>query len=480
MNNLELLASFQAEEHALSQAFSNHDLNRESSYLGLSAEFSDLFRDVLKFPDDELCEKLREHIASGADVDATPRGYGVTPFGRCFADGKMASMRLLIRSGAKTGWTPDQVSLALGDVPASPQTKDLDPFWFACRVGNIAAAREYVSKFNAGRNKDSGAVIAAVRARASDVVKWLMDLGFDPNAIDDIEWGALERAVDNDDLATAEALLAAGAAPFGSPAKSYTSPVANATSDPMRRLFVAYGVNPAEFEYGPSLEDPELSSLPEIKLTQSVFEANRTRRVGQSNPERLLPAFWSEQMRIGGYGAPKSLICAPDRNNPVWTFSRFGRSATVLPDGRLVFVAGEHEDHYDDDFCIYADVTVLGTDGSVDHFVYPEDVFPPTDFHSATLVGDQIWLIGSLGYPENRRKGQTQVLRLNTINFSITPMQTSGSGPGWIHRHRAVLTEGGILVIGGKIEPGYEDNDSTFLLNLETLNWSEVSNSGHL
>ncbi len=392
----------------------------------------------------------------------------------------MASMRLLIRSGAKTGWTSDQVAIALGDVPASPQTGDIDPFWFACRVGNIAAARKYASKFNAGRNKDSGAVIAAVKARASEVVKWLMDLGFDPNAVDDIEWGALERAVDNDDVATAEALLAAGAEPFGSPTKSYTSPVEKATSDSMRRLFVAYGVNPAKFEYAPSLESLKLSKLPEQAITQSTFEAHRTRRAGRSNPERFLPAFWSEQMRTGQYCIPKSLTYEPDRNNPVWTFSRFGRSATLLPDGRLVFVAGEHGDHYDEDFCIYADVTVLGADGNVDHFVYPEEFFPPTDFHSATLVGDQIWLIGSLGYPENRRNGQTQVLRLNTMNFAVTPLQTSGSGPGWIHGHRAALTKGGILVTGGKIEPGYEDNDSTFLLNLETLTWSEISNSGHL
>lgn len=480
MNNLELLASFQAEEKALQKAFSNHDLNRESSYLGLSAELSDLLRDVLKFPDGELSEKLREHIASGADVDETPSGYGVTAFRRCFGDGKMASLRLLISAGAKTGWPPDQVSLALGKVPALPQMGDIDPFWFACRVGNIAAASEYVSKFDAGRNKDSGVVIAAVQARASDVVKWLMDLGFDPNAVDDIEWSALERAVDNDDLATAEALLAAGAAPFGSPMKSYTSPVEKATSDPMRRLFVAYGVNPAKFEYAPSLENLRLSNFPKKKLTHSAFEAHRSRRAGRSNPERFLPTFWSEQMRTGQYCVPKSLTYAPDRDNPVWTFSRFGRSATVLPDGRLVFVAGEHEDHYDDDFCIYADVTVLGTDSNVDHFVYPEEVFPPTDFHSATLVGDQIWLIGSLGYPENRRNGQTQVLRLNTMSFAVTPVQTSGSGPGWIHGHRAALTEDGILVTGGKIEPGYEDNDSTFLLNLETLTWSQISSNGHL
>ena len=178
-------------------------------------------------------------------------------------------------------------------------------------------------------------------------------------------------------------------------------------------------------------------------------------------------------MRDGRYSKLKSLGYEPDRGKPVWSFARFGRSATVLPDGRLVLVAGEHEDHYDADFCIYADVTVLGTDGTLEHFIYPKGVFPPTDFHTATLVGDQIWLIGCLGYPEQRKDSQTQVLRLSTLNFSITPVETSGVSPGWIHRHRSVLTEDGILVTGGKIEPGYRDNNSAFSLNLKTLVWQE-------
>ena len=418
MNSLKLLASFQAEESALSQAFSNHGLHRDSSYQGLSGEFSDLMRDVLNLPDNELCEKLREHIDSGADVEEIPPGYGVTPFGRCFGAGKMASMRLLIRSGAKTEWTADQVSLALGDVPSSPQTGDADPFWFACRVGNIAATREYVSKFNVGRDKDSSAVIAAVKARASDVVTWLMDLGFDPNAVDDIKWEALELAVDNDDTATAMALLAAGAAPHGSQEKSYTSPVRNADSDDMRGIFVKYGVNPADFEYGPSLESPNLRRLPELTLTTSDFEKHRTYRYGESNPEPFLPPFWSEQMRDGRYSKLEAFGYEPDRDKPVWSFSRFGRTATVLPDGRLVLVAGEHEDHYDADFCIYADVTVLGTDGETEHFIYPKEVFPPTDFHSATLVDDQIWLIGCLGCPEKRKSAERQTLRLSTLNVA--------------------------------------------------------------
>lgn len=389
-------------------------------------------------------------------------------------------MRVLLAAGAQTGWTPDQVSIALGAVPEMPRTGKIDPFCFACRVGNLDAAQEYLAKFETGLNKSSDAVIAAVKARATDIVKWLMDLGFDPNAVGDIEWEALERAVYKDDVATAEVLLEAGAAPFGSQEKDYTSPVENAVSNEMRMLFVRYGVSPANLRYGPSLETLNLSRLPEAKVSNSDFEEHRTFRAGKLNPEPFFPSFWSEQMRDGGRSKLKSLGYTPDRDRPVWSFARYGRTATVLPDGRLVLVAGEHEDYYDADFCVYADVTVLGVDGTLEHFIYPKDVFPPTDFHSATLLGHQIWLIGCLGYPKHRKHNQTQVLCLNVEDFSISAVQTRGEAPGWIHGHRAILTKEGIVIMGGKIEPGYRDNEATFLLNTEPLCWSKIPNCRHL
>jgi hypothetical protein len=479
MNKMELHALFQAEEEALTRAFEDHGLNKDSSDEEWLSKTSGFLRAVYELPDEDLSKKLAEHVQSEPITNAALNGSWERALHYCFMTGKKASMRCLLNAGAKLDWTPDQVSLALGEVPSMPQTGKADPFCFACQVGNMEAARAYLTLFDTGRNKSSDAVIATVTARATEIVKWLMDLGFDPNAVDDNRWEALERAVDNDDIATAEVLLAAGAAPHGSQEKSHISPVKNAVSDAMRRLFVKYGVNPANFEYGPSLENPILKRLPEITLTNSDFEKHRTYRVGKSNPEPCLPPFWSEQMRDGRYSKLEALGYEADEENPVWSFSRFGRTATVLPDGRMVLVAGEHEDHYDADFCIYADVTVLGADGKVEHFIYPKDVFPPTDFHTATLVEDQIWLIGCLGYPEQRKDNQTQVLLLSTLDFSITSLETSGASPGWIHRHRAVLTEDGILVTGGKIEPRYRDNRSTYLLNLETLVWEEISESSH-
>lgn len=62
-------------------------------------------------------------------------------------------------------------------------------------------------------------------------------------------------------------------------------------------------------------------------------------------------------------------------NKPVWSHDRFGMSLTILPDGRFVQIAGEHEDPYDPDFCIYNDVFVHDGKGGIEIYGYPMEVF---------------------------------------------------------------------------------------------------------
>jgi hypothetical protein len=154
---------------------------------------------------------------------------------------------------------------------------------------------------------------------------------------------------------------------------------------------------------------------------------------------------------------------------------------TRLPDGRVVCVAGEHEDYYDPDFCIYNDVVVIAPGGGVSIYGYPLDVFPPTDFHSATLVGTRIILVGSLGYSGRRAFGRTPVYELDVESFAIRPLETSGDAPGWIFRHLAwhEVEAETIRVAGGEVavatenprEP-YPRNDRVYRLDLRTLRWT--------
>lgn len=202
------------------------------------------------------------------------------------------------------------------------------------------------------------------------------------------------------------------------------------------------------------MSDPERVEKPSI--TQEEFVAWRSPRLGRANPTDLTNALWvwMVRTRVNAYqgnqawGGP-----SPFETGPMWCFDRFGQSTTLLPDGRTLHIAGEHEDSYDPDFFIYNDVVVAGPDGSITICGYPKDAFPPTDFHTATLAGERIVLIGSLGYPADRVIGKTQVLELALGTLAVRAVETHGDAPGWLHRHTAGLSDAGdaVIVSGGQV-----------------------------
>lgn len=136
--------------------------------------------------------------------------------------------------------------------------------------------------------------------------------------------------------------------------------------------------------------------------------------------------------------------------NPIWSMQRMGQSSTVLANGTEILIGGKYEDYYDSQFFIYNDVIVKHPDGRIEIFGYPSHVFPPTDFHSATLVGDEIWIIGSLGNQGKRLYSHTQVYMLNIHTFTITQAPTVNS-MGWVHKHNAEYRDGQIIVKGGLV-----------------------------
>src|SRR4051794_20675023 len=142
----------------------------------------------------------------------------------------------------------------------------------------------------------------------------------------------------------------------------------------------------------------------------------------------------------------------PWGTTPVWCFQRFGRTLTALPDGRYVEIGGEHEDSYDPDFCIYNDVVIYDGHGGFTLYGYPEEALPPTDFHTAAVVGPSIYLLGSLGYQRTRRFAETPVYRLSLDTREILPVATRGIPPGWICQQAAVYDPDSnrIIVAGGK------------------------------
>lgn len=235
-----------------------------------------------------------------------------------------------------------------------------------------------------------------------------------------------------------------------------------------------------------SNESASSARLPQDpSITPDLFLQWRAPRFGRANPERMNNPVWEWLIRskLNAYSA-NELHHGPDSLDagPAWCFDRFGQTSTMLTDGWEVLIAGEHEDYYDADFYIYNDAVVRHPDGNMDIFGYPSEVFPPTDFHTANLVGNQIILVGSLGHPEQRRPETTQIMVLDITTLAISSVQVSGVPPRWIHRHEAVLEEGGgsLLIRGGKLCKAGEtrsvvENIDDWRLHLFEWRWERLT-----
>lgn len=249
-----------------------------------------------------------------------------------------------------------------------------------------------------------------------------------------------------------------------------------------------------------------------MKTSRELFDQQRRPRFGNANPERMQLAFWEWmirgeenlplddenglagfgfRMREGklksGYGPYRARdefkVPLNREDGPIWTFERYGTTRNELPDGRTVCIGGEHEDYYDADFCIYNDVIVLGPEGRIEIYGYPKEIFPPTDFHTASLLNGRIIIVGSLGYMQERHPGYTPVYSLDLSGYHMSEIKTSGEMPGWISEHESVLGSNGTITIrGGKVieqkggKQQYRRNFEDYVLDLRSGVWSRVTN----
>lgn len=238
-------------------------------------------------------------------------------------------------------------------------------------------------------------------------------------------------------------------------------------------------------------------AAPPKGVTRDLYLAWRAPRIGTYNPHKLTNPVWlwiANNPERSAWAFNEHFAGPPSFEvGPGFCCSRFGQSRTTLPDGRVLAIGGEHEDYYDPDFFIYNDVIVEHPSGQREIYGYPQDAFAPTDFHSATLVGDRVYVIGGLSYADRREPGQTRVYALDVASLAITPVRTVGTPPGWIYQHTAELSADGrsLVVRGGLvIERSHGDadthsedehtveNDDTWTLDLESLRWSRVNAAG--
>jgi hypothetical protein len=247
------------------------------------------------------------------------------------------------------------------------------------------------------------------------------------------------------------------------------------------RPLIALNTEPFIFSFWNDSKMTQENEIPPDFSAQDYLEW-RSPRTGEANPTRMNNPVWEWliRSRLSAYSA-NEMFSGPNsiEAGPAWCFDRFGQSETRLPDSRIIMIAGEHEDGYDPDFYIYNDVVVVHPDESITIYAYPREIFPPSDFHSATLISSNtIVLIGNLGYTEQRQAGCTQVLLLDLDDFSVRSITTHGTPPGWIHAHHAKLGEDkkSILISRGMLDsPQHSvlvENIDDWSLDLENWQWT--------
>ncbi len=463
-------------------------------------------RDI--FPDSRLIELLNLLIAHAVDLDkvSTYAESGLRVLSRL---GRFDAVKVLLDAGAPAAqleWSPLQHAIALGtaqDVAAAiADGTDIEQrdYWertawlLALQTGDLtkaqmlqAAGADVRARGRCGQSP----LLYAIESHHAEMLTWLMTIDTDLQSPDEFRQvphvAAVHAAAECGNLDALNILIAAGG---DIDAEGSSGTALHNTSNPeVVRYLLSAGADQANLSYQGIRSLLRLDPVPDsnaLQVSQKDFEQGRCRRFGTSNPESINDPFWLGMIRSGITGWEASRLFAQEDsrfNAPVWCAQRFGQSITLLPDGRIIQVGGEHEDSYDPDFCIFNDVFVHHPDGSIDIYAYPEDVFPPTDFHTATLVGETIILIGSLGYHGKRHPGVTPVYALNTRTLHIDALATHGDMPGWISRHRATAIDshllkvsGGKLIVQGKRrdETDYVANHKTHVLDLRSRVWREI------
>ncbi|MBN3927991.1 ankyrin repeat domain-containing protein [Nostoc sp. NMS4] len=455
-------------------------------------------RNILQ--DENLISTLNLLISRGAAVNGMSR-YGESAIKIATHIGRFDAVKLLLNAGANSeqlGWTELIHAIVFGSLEQVKllleQGADIDvrdcwyrtPWLLSIQMGEIPKAKLLLA---AGANQNDVGICGktslmyATEDNSPEVLQWLIAEGCDIEATDDFANTPLIIAAEYGAIDCVRILLEAGA----NPSKINNcdrKAIKIATNKEIVKMLIASGEDVSDIndDMRRSLTGIANSKFSLLELSPEQYFAGKHPRFGKTNPELMQIPFWQVMIYEGcsAYDAQNTFKDIENCQDKVWCYDRFGRSITQLPDGRIVEIAGEHEDYYDSNFCIYNDVVVYQGDGNFQIFGYPQYIFPPTDFHSATLVGEYIYIIGTLGYSGTRIYNETPVYRLHIHTFEIEKVETSGEKPGWISHHKAYykepnkiyITGGKLCVLGNDQSGDYIDNSVDYVLDLINLTWS--------
>jgi len=444
----------------------------------------------------DLLNEVKTFIARGEDLSVVTE-YCESALSVSSNNGRFDVVWLLLENGAdgkQLGWTPTFYEVAFGDLDSIRKSinthRDLEardnwsrtPWLLSLQVGDIDKAalllESGADQSVAGR---CGKTPMAYCIQHNDVamLQRLIEQGFDIEAVDEFQTTPLMVAAEAGMAECVKLLIEAGA----DISKSNDIPeraIQMASTMEVVQLLVDAGedINDINEDTHAAMLGTEVDGTPTV--TRQQYLKGKYRQFGKTNPQLMDNPYWLSMIKCGAnaWGARSTYDDENGLNDkPVWCYQRFGRTLNKLPGGRIIEIAGEHEDNYDPDFCIYNDITVFHPDGRIELYGYPQSVFPPTDNHSATLVGDTIYIIGNLGYHDKRHLGRTPVYKLDIHTYQIEKVDTTGPQPGWIYRHKARFDGSNTITLStGEImlsKDSYMENHRVYTLNLDTMEWGE-------
>ena len=449
-------------------------------------------------------DKTKIFIKSSQDID-NPKEYYERVLHWAFMFGRFDAVALLLDAGAdKSSLQFSQIheSIVWGSLKDVKGNIDIDnieikdaqertPFLLAVQIGSMEKVKflvEFGADIYAFTPIYHSALMYAVSNNDIKMLQYLVSLGLDIDAHNsDYKGTVLYFASRLGYVESVKLLLSCGAKleyQYESSSsirenESYTvkeKVIHRASTMEVVNILTKAGADIKDISNSMREELLGLDFDKEYSVSKEDYTQYKGKLFGESNPEEMTNPFNLYMI--------KSNDCAgcivekfEDTVEPIWCAERYGRSITVLDDSRIIEIGGEHEDYYVPEFCIYNDVTVYYPDKSIEIYGYPKDIFPSTDSHTATVVGDSIYIIGNLGYPQERNFGFTPVYRLNLSDYSIEKVQTTGEMAGWIYGHKASYDrKNAITISGGTIIQGSEglENKDRFVLDLESLEWRKV------
>ena len=332
--------------------------------------------------DPHLVPLVRLLIDRGARLDSVTT-YEESALSVASNNGRFDAVRVLLEAGADPApleWTPLMRAIALGSVAeveaqlaggADLTVRDFwsrTPWLLGLQAGDVAKARRLLA---AGADRaDRGRcgkvpLTYPIAHRDVEMLRWLLSEGFDPDQADDFKTTPLMEAAEQRHPECAKLLIDAGANihltnHVGHQAITLAGDLA------VVRLLVQRGADLNDISDEMRAALTRLPADGRLRVSREDYLAANHRRFGERNPDPMNLAFWKAMVASGAnaWAAKQHFGDTKRLDEPVWCFQRFGKSINELPDGRIIEIGGEHEDHYDPDFCIYNDVGVHHGDGT--------------------------------------------------------------------------------------------------------------------